>query len=336
MCTSLRLRADDGSICVGRTMEFPDMLGAKLTVLPVGHEGVGSAPGGVGRRWISTHGVVGMDVMGDTGSLTDGMNTAGVYAGLLYMPGFCDYQDPDRADPADCLAPADLVAYVLGTAGTVAEAMDATGSAVVWSQSIEAIGGVAPLHLVLHDASGASAVVEWRNGQQEHTHNPIGVTTNSPYLDWHLDNLRARLPGLVPDNPIGPVISGHHLEPLGQGQGFSGLPGDSSGPSRFVRAAFYVANASPSADAVALEQSVLHIMNNFDIPDGIVRGFGVGGRPQCDTTTWTSIASLTERRYVVRTQGGPLPYVVDLGQTDFDSGVRQRDIPLDGFVPLEV
>jgi choloylglycine hydrolase len=36
MCTSFQLRATDGSVCVARTMEFPDMLGARLTVIPRG------------------------------------------------------------------------------------------------------------------------------------------------------------------------------------------------------------------------------------------------------------------------------------------------------------
>ena len=32
------------------------------------------------------------------GMLTDGLNDQGLYAGLLYMPGFCDYPSPDGAD----------------------------------------------------------------------------------------------------------------------------------------------------------------------------------------------------------------------------------------------
>jgi hypothetical protein len=47
---------------------------------------------------------VGVDAFGQPGWLTDGMNERGVYAGLLYMPGFCDYPAADGRDPATCMS----------------------------------------------------------------------------------------------------------------------------------------------------------------------------------------------------------------------------------------
>ncbi|MET0296713.1 MAG: linear amide C-N hydrolase, partial [Microbacterium sp.] len=81
MCTSFQLRADDGSVCVARTMEFPDMLGANLTAIPRGITLTSESPGGDGATWTTTHGVVGMDAVGKPQWLTDGMNEAGLYAG---------------------------------------------------------------------------------------------------------------------------------------------------------------------------------------------------------------------------------------------------------------
>ena len=40
-------------------------------------------------KWTSAYGVVGMDAFGQPGTMTDAMNERGLYAGLLYMPGFC-------------------------------------------------------------------------------------------------------------------------------------------------------------------------------------------------------------------------------------------------------
>jgi choloylglycine hydrolase len=81
MCTNFRLKAQDSSVVVGRTMGFPNLMGAKITVLPREFAGAGIAPAGTGKTWTSEHGVVGVDAFGQPGWLTDGMNEKGVYAG---------------------------------------------------------------------------------------------------------------------------------------------------------------------------------------------------------------------------------------------------------------
>lgn len=88
MCTSFRLTAQDGSVVVARSMEFPDMLGAQLTAIPRESTFSSHTPEGTGASWTTRFGVVGMDLVGDSQFLSDGMNEAGLYAGLLYMPGF--------------------------------------------------------------------------------------------------------------------------------------------------------------------------------------------------------------------------------------------------------
>src|SRR3546814_2208036 len=77
MCTSCQLQAQDGSVCVARTMEFPDMLGARLTVVPRGITLKSASADGDGVTWTTTYGVVGMDATGDPQLLTDGMNERG-------------------------------------------------------------------------------------------------------------------------------------------------------------------------------------------------------------------------------------------------------------------
>ena len=41
MCTNFRISATDGTVVVGRTMEFPNDMGTRITVLPVGYSGTG-------------------------------------------------------------------------------------------------------------------------------------------------------------------------------------------------------------------------------------------------------------------------------------------------------
>jgi len=89
MCTNFKMKpAADGSVVVGRSMEFPVGIPTSLGVLPKGFAGKGAAPAGqsASREWTATHGVVGMVGFGNPHWLTDGMNTAGVSMHALYMP----------------------------------------------------------------------------------------------------------------------------------------------------------------------------------------------------------------------------------------------------------
>lgn len=336
MCTSFQLRANDESVCVGRTMEFPDMLGAKLTVLPRGLTLTSLSPSGPGASWTTTYGVVGMDAVGAAQWLTDGMNEKGLYAGALYMPDFASYEEPST-EAGRNLAILDGVAYVLTQAATVAEAFTLLDGVTVWGPGNPLIGDVPPLHIVLHDSTGASGVVEFEDAAQKHRDNPLGVATNAPYLDWHYDNVRNYLPQLHAANPAPVEIRGIRFAPLSQGQGFVGLPGDSGSAGRFLRAAVYVMTLQPAADADSLEHLCLHALNNFDIPVGMMTGTNAAGVEQDDQTKWSSIASLSAQRYVVRLQSNPQPLVIDLAQTDFDgTAPRQVELVAAGFAPITV
>jgi choloylglycine hydrolase len=335
MCTSFRISAVDGTVVVGRTMEFPNDMGTRITVLPVAYEGVGiGVDDQPGHRWVAEHGVVGMNAFGHPGMLTDGMNQAGLYGGLLYMPGFCDYTPAEGADPASLLAIVDTVAFVLGTCATVEEARAAMAGVTVWPWVFGPFGFAPPAHLVLHDATGDSAVLEWRDGELLTFDNPIGVACNWPHLDWHLTNLRNYV-NLSTRNPSPISIDGVELSIMGQGPGMLGLPGDASSPARFVRAAAMTSSLRPVATGAELERTALHILNCFDIPWGFIRE---GDDPKDDDhTLWSTIANLGDRRYVLRTYDNPVPQAIDLDGVDF-SGPDPIEVtpPSGGFARLDL
>jgi choloylglycine hydrolase len=335
MCTSFRVTATDGTVVVGRTMEFPNDMGTKVTVLPSGYRGTGiGADDKPGRTWVAEHGVVGMNAFGKPGMLTDGMNDAGVYGGLLYMPGFCDYESADGADPSSLMSIVDVVAYLLGTCATVEEARKAMADVTVWPYVFGPFGFAPPAHLVTHDATGDSAVFEWRDGHMVTFDNPLGVACNWPHLDWHLTNLRNYV-HLSVTNPSPVTVDGVKLSPMGQGPGMLGLPGDSSSSSRFVRAAAFTAALRPVATGAELETTALHILNNFDIPWGFIRSDDAAAND--DHTLWSTIANLKDRRYVLRTYDNPIPQAIDLDQVDF-SGSAPTEVapPAGGFASLSL
>ncbi len=89
MCTNFKTKkATDGSVVIGRSLEFPTEMPTALAALPADYAGMGVASGGKpGKAWSATHGVVGMCAFGKPEFLIDGMNDAGLSAHLLYMPG---------------------------------------------------------------------------------------------------------------------------------------------------------------------------------------------------------------------------------------------------------
>jgi choloylglycine hydrolase len=204
----------------------------------------------------------------------------------------------------------------------------------VWPWVVKGFGFAPPAHIIVHDAGGACAVIEWREGEMVIFDNPIGVATNSPHLDWHLLNLRNYLT-LQPENPDTLTVQGVQIPTLGQGSGMRGLPADGSAPSRFVRAVAYVAAMRPVPDAAELEMSALHVLNNFDIPFGTIRA---DDKPTGDDhTLWSTISNLAGRRYAIRGYDNPTTQVIDLRSTDFTPG-DPRQVPLSagGFAALAI
>ncbi len=319
MCTNFKLwPAGDGTIVVGRTMEFPDLWPWEIQVLPVGFQ---PAATGVkkGLTWKARYGVVGMGGFA-SGCLADGMNTQGVSAHALYMAGFCEYATPKR-DGTD-ISEIDVIGYLLGTCKNIAEVKRATTKMNVIGVD-PGMGMVPPLHFLLHDAT-ASIAIEFHADGVRVLDNPIGVGTNSPYLDWHLTNLRNYV-GISAENPS-KKVKGTNVIPLGQGGGLRGLPGDATPPSRFVRAAALVLLVSRPKNAADAENLCMHMLNTFDIPRGLIMEDLPTGTMVSEVQVWVTVSNLTGTRYAYRTIDDPTPYVIDLATTDFTT-VRRLPLP---------
>ena len=326
MCTNVKLRpAEDGTVCVARTMEFPNLIPWSLAVLPAGASLQSHVPDGP-KAWTSTHAVVGICAFGEAQWVIDGMNSAGVSAHGLYMQGFCHYADP--ATEASNLAAVDLIAYLLGTCGSVSE-VRAAMAAVTVVPFDPGMGFAPPLHFSVFDTA-ESIVIEFRPEGVSIVDNPIHVMTNPPYFDWHLLNLRQYI-GLSPSNPSF-TFDGRDIEPLGQGGGLRGLPGDYTPPARLVRAFAIREFMDTPKDASAAEMAALHILNSFDIPSGIIRESLPGGKVVDEITAWSTIANLSNGRYLYRSIDNPVVYAIDLSEVDLTKARTARLEAGGGFV----
>lgn len=317
-CTSIFLNAADGTPVYGRTMEYAIAIQPDVVVIPRDYKYVGTRPGGMqGINWTSRYAIVGVMSFGEP-FVADGMNEKGLAGGGLYLPGYVGYASPKGADPQESLAPWEFLTWALTNFATVQEVKSAVANDKISVIDIPApiVNFTLPLHFTLHDATGASIVIEPVDGKLKVYDNPMGVLTNSPTFDWHLTNVR----NYVKISPVdaGPMtISGQAFAPLGQGSGLLGIPGDPTPPSRFIRALAYVQSAKQLPDGPQTVRLAEHIMNNFDIPVGFIRAASEGG--ELEYTQWTTIADLRARKYYIKSYQDQVFRSVDLMSFDLDA-----------------
>ncbi len=255
-CTGIALATTAGDHVIARTIEWAHFdRASKLIVSPRGHRYTSSLPmGKSGVSWTSTHGFVGIAVSQDH-FIVEGMNEAGLNAGLFYFKGYGSLAPFDPDDVADNLIDMDLVRWMLSRFATVEEVRAALTQVTVVPVFIDEHGEPSPTaHWRVTDAAGGSIVIEITDGGVVHVYdNHVGMITNPPDFPWQFTNLNTYvniLPGTVAEHTVGDLT----FASFGGGTGALGLPGDYSPPSRFVRAAFFRATAPPvptTVDAVS-------------------------------------------------------------------------------------
>jgi choloylglycine hydrolase len=333
-CTSIVLKAEDGAAVYGRTMEWGTFdLNSRLVIIPRGHEFQGHTPDGEpGYRWKTRYGVVALDMI-EKDYLADGMNEKGLVVGVLYHPGFAEYQPYDPALASISMGPTDFGNFVLTQFATVDEVREGLKSIRVVPVPEPVLGGIpAPMHLMVADQSGKAIVIEYLNGELKVFDNPLRVLTNAPSFDWHMTNIRNYINLSSVALPT-KKIENLDFKPIGAGSGFLGIPGDYTPPSRFVRAVAYTQTARKTPDGPEAIYEVFRIMDNFNLPLGSAEG--PDARPELlegmrSSTIWTSAADTKNLQYYYHTQHNRKVRMVDLKKIDFSpnkEGIKR--FPLD-------
>jgi len=314
-CTSFQLIAADGSRVYARTMEFQFELYSDVVILPQNTPFVATGPdGGKGASWTSKYGVVGMNGFGKP-LVIDGLNEKGMAGGILYFPDHAQYAKPSSVNPTTAMAPWEVMTWALQNFATVGEIKAALNHIAVIDIEQPDLKATPPLHYVFHDAAGGVLVVEPIGGKLVATDNPYGVMTNSPPFDWHVNNLGnyVKLNPMEP-NPI--RVNGQTILPISTGAGFLGMPGDSTSPSRFIRALTYSATMVPAKNAEETIPLAEHLLHNFDIPKGSIRT-NIRNATFMEYTQWSVISDLSNRRFYFSTYNHPSLRMVDLKDIDF-------------------
>jgi choloylglycine hydrolase len=250
--------------------------------------------------------------------------------GALYLPGETEYETIKAGEEGHALSNIQFGAWVLGNFTTVDEVRNALGGVHVWAEPVPQLGSFAPLHFAIHDASGKSIVIEYVGGAAHVYDNKIGVLTNSPTYDWHIQNLRNYV-NLTAENSA-PVKLGNTLYAgTGQGSGLHGLPGDPPPPSRFVMAAATAYLADKPKDVAAALILAQHLIDRVDIPKGLVRDYSQGGKPAGDYTQWTVFRDHANQVYFWRSYGDTSLKAPDLKTVDFSAGQPLRTLAVAGL-----
>lgn len=319
-CTGISLFSSDGSYIQARTIEWAQMaLESRYVVIPRGQVLSSlTADGKSGLKFSARYGVVGLSVVKPE-FIAEGINEAGLSAGLFFFPGYGEYPPFDEKHRKYSLTDLQVVQWMLCNFATVEEVMNGFNQIRVTGLVPEAV-----VHWRIGDKSGRQVVLEIVNGVPKFYENTVGVLTNAPGFEWHLTNLKNYI-NLFPGDAQEKRLSDITLRPLGSNSGMLGLPGDATPPSRFVRAAFYRATAPQKATAAETVMQCFHLLDNFNIPIGIEHPQGQA--PDIPSATqWTSAIDLTHGKIYYKTAYNNNIRCIDLKSIDFGKVAYQSHL----------
>lgn len=329
-CTGITLVAEDGAVVFGRTQEWGTFdLRSRVVIIPRGYAiGTEMPDGKKGLAWTTKYGAVGLDVL-ERNLLIDGMNEKGLAVNLFYNEGFTEYAEYDPKKASQSVPILALAPYLLTSYKTVDEVRQILADLPVVGVHEEAIGGTPPLHMMVTDQSGKAIVVEFTNGVTTIHDAPLGVITNGPNYDWHINNLLnyANVDVPLPHRQVEDLAS----MKFGAGARLYGLPGDLTSPSRFLRAAAYASTARKTADGKETMYEIFRILDNFNLTVGTAAAEGGGELNQegmRSSTIWTTAYDTKNLVLQYHTMHNRRVRQVDYQEIDFDSKEIVR-LPLD-------
>ncbi|MFV0435374.1 MAG: linear amide C-N hydrolase [Leucobacter sp.] len=305
MCTRVVWPDANGSVIVGRNMDFHTDLLSNLWKYPRGIERNDGVNGDL--TWTAKYGSVvatAFDLVA-----CDGMNEEG-FAGHILWLAESEYAKPGAADVQ--LSQAIWLQYYLDNFATVSEAVAWTKkNKVSVVQLVDPTGSMVPtLHLAINDATGDSAIIEYIGGKPKVYHSKdYQVMTNSPTFDKQLELVK-QYQGLGGDKP---------------------LPGSTEAQDRFARASYYVTHQEQPKSQLGAMAAMFSIMRNaaqpFRTPDP--------GKPDASQTIWQVVLDATNKRYAFESTTRPNIVWVDFDSLSFEEGTMVGKLDLVGRLALE-
>lgn len=324
-CTGIALRSKDGAYVPARSVEWlKTPMNCGYAVVPRGYKQTSLTPKGEnGLKFKALYGYVGIYTEYEK-FVVEGVNEAGLSAGLFFFPGFGEYPAFQESLSSESLCDMQLVSWVLSNFSTIDELKQGISKVRVTGLDPK----VGTVHWRFTEPGGRMVVLEYKGGEPQFFENTLGTLTNSPGFEFHLTNLRNYVnlsSGAAPNQTL---AEGLELSPLGGNSAMLGLPGDFTPPSRFVRAAFFSATAPVLENGFEAVTQAFHILNNFDIPIGAQHKAGEVPAGLPSATQFTSATDLKALKLYYKTAWNQNIRCIDLRGIDF-AKVKYQTSPLD-------
>lgn len=282
MCTNIKLRTKNNTWITGRTNEFSGSYAAETVYIPRNYsfkkfafrEDLGKINLKYAMVGQISKNASKMNFDFDDETFEDGMNEFGLSVAYLFFPiiGKWTVKEENELKESD-FSGYQIANILLGLCKTTQEVREFVEAhrddIVVLKNNSDPVG----LHLAIVDKNGDSIVLEPINGKLIVKENPMGVMTNSPQLEWHIENLA----NYLNLNPIDTVKNDKFYcqskKPIikrSMGSGARGLPGDWTATSRFIRVAFISQNANVPATEIDAVNQCFRILHTSDIVEGSV------------------------------------------------------------------
>jgi penicillin V acylase-like amidase (Ntn superfamily) len=301
-CTRAVYFGLEGQTVTGRTMDwFVSDMDTNMWLYPRGLER--SSNTATPLVWTTKYGSVVTTVY--EGASADGMNEAGLVANMLYLAE-SEYPPATEGDTRPTLPVSAWVQYALDNFATVAEAVAALEKEEFRMVTVSSpTGEPGTVHLSISDASGDSAIFQYIGGKLVIYHSrDYQIMTNSPTFDQQLA-LDAYW------NKVGGDVM---------------LPGTNRAADRFVRASYYINEATQTADPRRAIATVFSVMRNVSVPIGIK----VPGQPNIADTLWLTVSDQKNKVYYYQDTNSPSILWVNLTAMDFSEGSGPRRLTMDG------
>lgn len=197
----------------------------------------------------------------------DATNEYGLSMAGLYFPGNAVYL-PEHQEK-DNITPFELIPWILGQCRTVEQARKQLNRINLIDSQYNEKYPLSPLHWMIADRESAITAEPTAQGIRVYE-NPVGVLTNNPPFDYHIQNLSNYM-NLTREEPTNRFSSNYVIEAYSRGMGAIGMPGDLSSASRFIRATFTKLNSVSGDDELTSISQFFHILGSVAQQKGCVK-----------------------------------------------------------------
>lgn len=210
-------------------------------------------------------------------------NEVGLSMAGLHFPGYAMYTpyNPSKHN----IAPFELIPWILGQCKSIADAKPLLERLNLWNESFSDELPLTPLHWILSD-SRTSLIIECTHDELQICETPIGVMTNAPTYDVHLNNLKNA----------------------------DSIPGDWSSQSRFIRATHVLKHSTHPVSECERVSQFFHILESVEQPKGI----NIKGKDLYKYTIYSSCCNTNKGIYYYKTYDNSQITAIDMNRENLD------------------